>query len=143
MQKEYLEAMEELASRAIPKGKRDAFTRTLNSLGIKREGRWAAALTAGKNYHSKVHIDPDTFFTFLGVLDGDGGTKFSQRVVHYFVFPNHNVYVELRSGDVILFNPLHYHSCTEQDPQVSEAWIFSGYLSMKTAAHQNRTHIHK
>ena len=135
MQKTYLEGMEELGARAIPKGQRDSFKRTLESLGINVEGRWAAALTAGRNYHSKVHIDDDTYFTFLGVLDGDGATACSQRVVHYFVFPNYNVYVELRSGDVLLFNPLHYHSCTEHHPDVKEAWIFSAYLSMKTAAH--------
>ena len=69
------------------------------------------------------------FLTYLGVLDGADPT--SNKIIHRFVFPRYKVYITLRAGDVLLFNPLEPHGCAEG--RVDDSWIFSCYLSTRTA----------
>jgi len=46
----------------------------------------------------------------------------------------YRVYVEMRSGDTLLFNPCEAHGCSEG--LVESPWIFSCYLSTSTAVSQ-------
>jgi hypothetical protein len=129
---ELVTTMEARAAPLIPEGLRARFKDALDKVAPNRIGVFAGAITAGNRYHSNIHVDQDMFLTYLGVLDGADPT--SNAIIHRFVFPRYKVYITLRAGDVLLFNPLEPHGCTEG--QVKDPWIFSCYLSARTAVSQ-------
>ena len=50
--------------------------------------------------------------------------------IYYFVFPDYELEVPIRMNDILVFNPLLYHSCS--DPLDNKSYIFSQYTSQKT-----------
>ena len=81
-----------------------------------------------RGYWSKVHIDDDYFFTYLSVLSSHDSQY--DDVLYYFCFPRYRIKIPLRTGDVLVFNPLDPHSCTNS--KYDDAYIFSAYSSKKT-----------
>jgi hypothetical protein len=71
-----------------------------------------------------MHTDSDFFLTVLCMyaLDNDESRPIAERVavnrkpdadpIVHFIFPEYNVAVPLRPGDVFIFNPLVYHGCS-------------------------------
>lgn len=97
----------------------------------------ATALSIGCNYWSQSHVDNDFYFTRLTVLapEDKPHTKYSKEILYFFVFPTYEICVPLRSGDVLLFNPLVLHSCS--NPRFKDSYIMSAYVSAKTILCQN------
>jgi hypothetical protein len=97
-----------------------------------KRARHVGALSFGRNYWSSSHIDDDYFLTFLSVLSGTGRDVAScDAITQYFCFPEYRLKVALHSGDLLVFNPLMAHSCTQ--PLLPESFIFSCYLNKNTA----------
>lgn len=82
----------------------------------------------GRGYWSKAHVDDDYFFTHLSVLSSQDNQH--DDVLYYFCFPQYKVKVPLRSAEVLVFNPLELHSCS--NCKYDDAFIFSAYTSKKT-----------
>jgi hypothetical protein len=81
----------------------------------------------GVDYWSSVHIDNDFYYTTLSCLSKNTNDT---SILFYFVFPSYRVAVPMHSGDVVCFNPLIYHCCT--DPTKHGVRILSCYVSAKT-----------
>jgi hypothetical protein len=64
----------------------------------------------GVDYWSSIHINTDFYYTTLSCLSED---KHDNSILFYFMFPSYRVAVTMHSGDVIYFNPLIYHFCTD------------------------------
>ena len=88
----------------------------------------ATAFSIGRRYMSKCHQDCDYYLTTLSALSGRSLDH--DKILYYFVFPTHKALVPIRSGEIIVFNPLMWHSCT--NPRFNESYIFSAYVSAKT-----------
>ncbi len=88
----------------------------------------ATQFSIGYKYWSKVHTDKDYFFTVLSGLSEKVGRD--DDILFYFCFPQYKVKIPVRPRDVLLFNPLVPHSCSE--PSSPETLIFSAYVSSKT-----------
>jgi hypothetical protein len=82
----------------------------------------------GNNYWSPVHQDDDYFHTILSCYSEE--IKDHDDIIYNFVFPEYKCYVPLRRGDILVFNPLVKHCCTNQ--LVPNCFIFSAYVSKKT-----------
>ena len=83
------------------------------------------ALSIG--YSSGAHDDNDFFVTTLAVYDENAKPD---EVLYYFCFPTYGIAVPMRSGDIIVFNPLVPHCAT--NPSRETAMIYSCYVSNKT-----------
>lgn len=83
---------------------------------------------SGENYWSQSHLDDDFFFTHLSCLSKEA--EDSEKFIYYFVFPEYRLRIPLKTGDVIVFNPLKVHSCS--NCRVSDSHIFSAYVTKKT-----------
>ena len=96
------------------------------------EGVVATALSIGRNYWSQAHVDKDFYFTRLTVLAPEDlpHEHFHGKVLYYFVFPTYKIRIPLKSGDVLFFNPLILHSCS--NPRYKDSYIMSAYVSTKT-----------
>ncbi len=92
----------------------------------------ATEFSIGRNYWSKSHVDNDFYFTTLSIVAPD--PKNHNDVAYYFVFPQYEIAIPLRSGDILLFNPLLTHSCS--NPRFDGTFIFSAYVSNKTVLTQ-------
>ena len=86
---------------------------------------------------AQLHVDNDFYFTRLTVLapEDKPHMQYSKEVLYFFVFPTYEICVPLRSGDVLLFNPLVLHSCS--NPRYKDSYIMSAYVSAKTILCQN------
>lgn len=88
----------------------------------------STAFSIGRNYWSKSHIDHDYYFTTLSCLSSESSQH--KEILYYFIFPEYKVVIPMRSGEVLIFNPLITHSCS--NPRFRDAFIFSAYVSTKT-----------
>ena len=88
----------------------------------------ATQFSIGENYWSQVHIDDDYYFTTLSVLSTD--QQHHGEVIYYFCFPEYGIKIPLKSGEILIFNPLIYHSCS--NPKYENSYIFSAYVAKKT-----------
>lgn len=102
-------------------------TLDLPSVSCTRDGI-ATQFSIGVNYWSGAHVDTHYFFNFLSCLAEDG--KDPDDIMYYFCFPEYKIAIPLRSGDVIVFNPLKYHCCS--NCRYEKSLIFSAYVSRKT-----------
>jgi hypothetical protein len=98
-----------------------------------------AALANAINYWSPAHTDQDFFYS-LFTINVAGVTTVANptypvdaSIVHYFVFPEYGIAVAMRPGDMLLFNPQHFHclSQKEGDYDSNDVYVTSFYL--KTA----------
>ena len=85
-------------------------------------------LSISVNYWSIAHRDSDYFFTFLSCLSGNH--KLHDETVYYFCFPEHKIAIPLKLRDVIVFNPLALHCCS--NCQNDDSFIWSTYVLEKT-----------
>ena len=92
----------------------------------------ATQFSVGRNYWSKSHIDNDYYYTVLSCLSAK--EEDHCKVLYYFCFPEYKIAVPMLSGDVLLFNPLMLHSCS--NPAFENSYIFSAYVSKKTVMTQ-------
>lgn len=99
----------------------------LESIGEK-EKSVATQFASGENYWSQCHTDDDFYFTSLSVMSKS--EEDNERVMYYFVFPEYKLKIPLKPGDVIVFNPLEIHSCS--NCRIRDSHIFSAYVSKKT-----------
>ena len=88
----------------------------------------ATALAIGENYWSKSHTDNDFYYTVLSALSKHSVDN--DKTLYYFIFPKYKIMIPMTSGDVLLFNPLITHSCS--NPSITDGYIFSSYVSKKT-----------
>ena len=104
----------------------------LPSVGKEKEIGIATQFSIGLNYWSPIHTDDDFFYTILSCLCSSDEDE--DKILYYFYFPDYGIKVPLRSGDIIVFNPLIRHCCS--DPCLPGAYIFSAYVSEKTVNYQ-------
>lgn len=99
---------------------------------------WSSMATS-VNYMSAAHTDEDGFLCCLTVsfIPKDWQGKFmytlNMAVACYFCFPEHGVAVGLRPGDMLFFNPLHYHCMSQrtEDYKEEEVYVTSFYIKSK------------
>jgi hypothetical protein len=99
---------------------------------------WASVATSF-NYISPAHVDKDAFFSCLTVSyvpKGHSG-KYNYAkdlpIAVYFVFPEYNQAIGMRPGDVLFFNPLHYHCLSQRTKEYSNEEIFVTSFYMKSS----------
>ena len=109
--------LEESVAHQVRKG------RKLNTVG-----KYATAMSMGVTYQSKCHTDKDFYYSLLTVAAPS--QRHDTTTIYWFVFPSYNVKVAIRSGDVVLFNPMIPHCCS--DPLIEGFTILSSYSSQKT-----------
>ena len=88
----------------------------------------ATQFSVGQNYWSQTHADIDYFFTMLSCLSAKAEDK--GKIMYYFCYPEYKIAVAMCSGDLIVFNPLKQHSCS--NCRLEDSFIFSAYVSSKT-----------
>jgi len=97
-----------------------------------------ASLAQQADYTSPAHVDDDSGYSCFSVqtdnLDNNQ-TQYSMEapVAHHFVFPTMGVAVAMRPGDVLFFNPLHYHCCSPKAGDYKDVPVFVSSLYLKTA----------
>ena len=91
-------------------------------------GTYATAMSMGITYQSKCHTDKDFYYSLLTVAAPS--QRDDKRIIYWFVFPSYNVKVGLRTGDVLLFNPMIPHCCS--NPRIEGSTILSSYSSQTT-----------
>ena len=79
-------------------------------------------------YQSKCHTDKDFYNSLLTVAAPS--QRDDERIIYWFVFPSYDVKVGLRTGDVLLFNPMIPHCCS--NPRIEGSTILSSYSSQTT-----------
>ena len=92
------------------------------------EGGYSTAFSIGYEYWSQVHKDLDYFPTSLSALAEE--SEDHDEILYYFVFPEYELSIPIRSGEILIFNPVLSHACT--NPKYCGAIIFSAYVSKKT-----------
>ena len=100
-----------------------------NSFKLNTVGTLATAFAMGMTYQSKCHTDKDYYYSLLTVTAQM--KKYDTEIIHWFVFPGYKAKrVPLRTGDVLLFNPMIPHCCS--NPRFEGSTIMSAYCSQKT-----------
>ena len=104
----------------------------------KEESVWASIATSF-NYVSPAHIDKDAFLSCLMVsyYPKDNETnkykyKVKMEVALYFCIPEYRIAVALRPGDVLFFNPLHYHCISQRTSHYIAETVYVTSFYMKT-----------
>jgi hypothetical protein len=125
-------AFEPIGARIIPPGDKAAFECLQVLAGIPKLSSattgCATQIAMGVDYWSSVHIDDDCFYSTLTCISLQNTNP--GRVLHYFLFPSVGVAVPIRDGDVLVFNPLLPHCCTNATE--SGTVLCSLYVSGKT-----------
>lgn len=99
---------------------------------------WSSVATTF-NYVAPAHTDEDAFLSALlvsYVTKDNIDNKFVKydycmEVANYFCFPESGVAVALRPGDVLFFNPLHYHCASQRLETYANEKIFLTALYLK------------
>ena len=92
--------------------------------GRGESGIWPA-VACGRNTFLPLHTDMDYF---LGAVTVCGKRVKDSDVLQYFCFPTLGISVELRNGDVLLFNPLVPHCISSPTDSQLDCFSFSAYL---------------
>jgi len=85
----------------------------------------------GYNTYLGCHTDVDFTRSVASVYVEDHHNALEDRVVCFFCFPRLGVAVAMRSGDVLIFNPLEPHCISSRCKQSDKLLVLSTYL--KTA----------
>jgi hypothetical protein len=93
---------------------------------------FATQFCVGVDYWSIIHINNMFYYTTLSYLSDNMDDN---SILFYFVFPSYRFAVPMRSGDVVCFNPMIYHCCT--DPTTRGVKKISCYVSAKNKQHPN------
>jgi hypothetical protein len=107
----------------------DDFFRMQDIFDLPSLSEWGIAtqFALSTRYCSRVHTDADYFLTTLMVYDAEAEPD---EVLYYFCFPTYNCAIPMKSGDIIVFNPLVPHGAT--NPSRETSMIYSCYVSKKT-----------
>ena len=100
-----------------------------------------ASLASSFNYVSPAHIDKDAFISCLMCSHVPTSKAFNEKhqytmkmpVACYFCFPEWGRYIALRPGDILFFNPLHYHCISERTNAFKDEKVFVTSFYLKTA----------
>ena len=105
---------------------------TLLESNGKQSKIWSS-LCCSMNYYSYAHVDEDFFLLCVSlVLDNTHNKIAENPIVQYFCFPTIGKKVEMRSGDILIFNPTVYHCCSKKHSYIeNNVHIFSMYLKSK------------
>ena len=100
-----------------------------------------ASLATSFNYTSPAHVDKDAFVSCL--LCSYVPKKLRNREKYYysmdeeiachFMFPEYGIAIALRPGDVLFFNPLHYHCLSERNILYADEKVFVTSFYLKAA----------
>ena len=93
------------------------------------------ALAIGQNYWSKAHRDRDFYFSVLSCLSESPHD--TSKFLYYFLFPDYEIAIPMRTWDILLFNPNITHSCS--NPSTGNAYIFSSYVARQTVLVEEAT----
>ena len=96
-------------------------------------------MAIGQNYWSKAHRDRDFYFSVLSCLSESPHD--TGKVLYYFLFPDYEIAIPMRTGDILLFNPNITHSCS--NPSTGNAYIFSSYVARQTVLVEEATRLRK
>jgi hypothetical protein len=110
----------------------------LNKTETKPLLTWSSIATSC-NYISPAHTDEDAFMSTLfvshykkkGNIGENAQYELNQNIALYFCFPTAGVAVALRPGDVLLFNPIYYHCCSQKCEFYKTEDVFLTSLYMK------------
>ena len=75
-----------------------------------------------------MHVDSDYFYTTLSCFSTEENP--SEEVLYHFSFPEYELAIPMRHGDVLLFDPRVKHCAT--NPHVMNSLIVSAYVSKRT-----------
>jgi len=101
-----------------------------------------ACLASARNYFSGAHRDKDFFYCAFTVMAKGKAIKQGKKastypkglpVAHYFCFPEYGLAVAMRPGDVLWFNPLHYHCCSQKTQAYDDTDVYVSSWYLKTA----------
>ena len=97
-----------------------------------------ASLAQQADYVSPAHVDDDSGYSCFCVQTdnltvGETRYPFDTAVAHHFVFPTVGVAVAMRPGDILFFNPLHYHCCSPKAEHYRDVRVYVSSLYLKTA----------
>ena len=102
--------------------------------------QYATALSVGMTYWSPTHTDADFYFTAVIFI---GPSHQAQErwndVLQYFCFPEYNLKVPMRSGEVLIFNPSVAHACS--NPRFQDSFACSNFCALKTVREQASQHF--
>ncbi len=131
---ELVKAIEGRSLKGLERGRMDghgsgAYAQLQEKFNLPRisEDGVATQLALAKCYCSPVHVDGDFYYSTLSCYDA---TADKNQTLYHFCFPTYGIAIPMRSGDIILFNPLVPHCAT--NPRVKTAMIYSFYVSKKT-----------
>jgi len=119
-------------------------TATMDDRRPSRSSIWSSVATSF-NYMSPAHTDEDSFLSCLTVsflpkaIELSTAKKSKKKydvnlpVACYFCFPEYGLAVALRPGDVLIFNPLHYHCLSQrtEDYRDEDIFVTSFYMKAK------------
>ena len=88
----------------------------------------ATRFRRGTGYWSVNHFDNGFYLTVLSVLSAK--CRDNTKIIYYVCFTQYEIAISLKSGDVLVFNPLALRSCV--NPRMDSCYIFSAYVSNKT-----------
>jgi hypothetical protein len=131
------EQLEAISRRAFARKDLKSFRALQSKFGLPRVGDdvhgVATQFAIGLNYSSLNHTDDDFFYTTLAVARKSGPpptTETERLLLQFFCFPDYGIAIPLREGDILVFNPLVGHGCS--NPRTADSLIFSCYVSSKT-----------
>jgi hypothetical protein len=106
--------------------------------GVAPQPIWGS-LACGKNYYLNSHLDEDFFYSLttvvseLGLHSSEDRYDMNATVCNYFTFPEQGIAVALRPGDMLIFNPMYYHSMSTRTSLSKGTDVFCLSLYLKTA----------
>ena len=87
----------------------------------------STAKSNSRNYASAAHVDRDFYYCQTSVV----GPRDKYEIAQHFIFPTYGMYIPLRTGDVLVFDPTQMHSASH--PKEEDTYLYSAYVSAKTA----------
>jgi hypothetical protein len=103
-------------------------------------GAMYTAFSCSLNSYLNSHMDQDFLYSFLTMTSSHGLQEhIDQYDVHYvdicnyFAFAQQGIAVPLRSGDMLLFNPVYQHCVLSCTKSYKTSDVFSLSLYLKTA----------
>lgn len=113
---------------------------SINGDGDDFDNVWSS-LASSCNYVSPAHTDKDAFISCL--LVSHKPSDYQQNKKHFysiddkvcchFIFPEYGIAVALRPGDILFFNPLHYHCLSDRTIEYKDEDVYVTSFYMKSS----------
>jgi hypothetical protein len=91
------------------------------------------ALASARNYYSAAHDDPDFFLSAFSVYVERESYILEMDVAQHFCFPEVGVAIAIRPGDLLIFNPAHYHCCSQKEEAYDDEDVYLTSFYLKSA----------